>query len=113
MERLRVTWTSSSAGGVGTGDERIAPELTAKIQHEKVKALLKANDLLRKQLLQKDKEGKDNVRVKRIKKLETEVEEKQVRLPCLLSVGSTLALCRPSVSGVLVPHVCAVLPDCV
>ncbi len=76
--------SSASIAGVmpanlaGASNEKIPPEFQAKIAQEKIKMLLKANDALRKQMIQKEKESKDNVRVKRIKKLEAEVEEKQV-----------------------------------
>ena len=47
-------------------------------QSEKVKTLLKQCDSLRKQMLQLQKDNKDNIRVKKIKKLEVELEEKLV-----------------------------------
>lgn len=47
-------------------------------QSEKVKTLLKQCDSLRKQMLQLQKDNKDNIRVKKIKKLEAELEEKLV-----------------------------------
>lgn len=46
-------------------------------QTQKVHTLLAANDTLRKQLAQAKREGKDNVRVKQIKKLRAELVEQE------------------------------------
>ena len=43
-----------------------------------VRSLLKANDVLRKQIQKMQMENKDNIRVKMIKALKKQVEEQQV-----------------------------------
>ena len=57
---------------------KLPPDLNAQLQTEKIKILLKQCDSLRKQMVQLQKENKDNVRVKKIKKIEKEMEERAV-----------------------------------
>ena len=58
--------------------EKLPPELSNKLASEKIKILLKQNDTLRKQILNIQKESKDNIRVKKIKKLQIEIDEKLI-----------------------------------
>ena len=73
---------SPSLSGTDTLDPASASaspaDVAARLNAEKVRILLRANDELKKQVLKVQRETKDNVRVKRIKRLEAEVEEKQV-----------------------------------
>ncbi len=75
---------SPSLSGTDTLDHASASasaspaDIAARLNAEKVRILLRANDELKKQVLKVQRETKDNVRVKRIKRLEAEVEEKQI-----------------------------------
>jgi chemotaxis protein histidine kinase CheA len=84
FDEMDLDGLSASQTGLDTSNlenvanSSLSADFAAKVNADKVRLLLKANDALKTQVLKIQREQKDNVRVKRIKRLEAELEEKQI-----------------------------------